>query len=138
MKTDLATSVAAAIIGVVAAFLLCNMLVPGAQDVKFSILGSSDSYTLSEPDPEIFNYRAVNPTVEVYVGQCKQYNANGECIDYGTKGDTIEQETQSSDSSSTESSGDSANYSTITTNESFTITQPTTNTSGGTSNGASN
>lgn len=26
---------------------------------------------VSEPDPEVFNNRAVNPTVEVYVGTCK-------------------------------------------------------------------
>ena len=35
--------------------------------VQFKTVDNS-SYSLAEPDPEVFNFRAVNPTVEVYVG----------------------------------------------------------------------
>lgn len=81
MKTDLATSVVAAIIGIVAAYFICNMIIPPIADVKFPTLNSSTTYMFDDPDPELFNYRAINPTVEVYVGQCAEYNEYGECIE---------------------------------------------------------
>ena len=81
MKTDLATSILAAIIGVVAAYFLCNLILPGIDRVTFKTLGESFTYKLVEPNVELFNYRALNPTVEVYVGKCQSYNENGECID---------------------------------------------------------
>ena len=34
-----------------------------------------------EANPELFNYKALNPTVEVYVGDCDEVNQYGECID---------------------------------------------------------
>ena len=54
-----------------------------------SILGSLDdksstfevpmtvTTTLAEPDPEIYNLEAINPTVEVYVGNCKDDDHDG-------------------------------------------------------------
>lgn len=81
MKTDLATSIIAAILGVVAAYFICNLLLPSISDVTFKVLNSNFSYTVSDPNPEIFNYRAIDPTVEVYVGQCKEYDQNGNCVD---------------------------------------------------------
>ena len=81
MKTDLATSIIAAILGVVAAYFICNLLLPSINDVTFKVLNSNFSYTVSDPNPEIFNYRAIDPTVEVYVGQCKEYDQNGNCVD---------------------------------------------------------
>ena len=81
MKTDLLSSTIAAIIGVVAAYFICNMILPAFSDVSFPTLSSDTTYTLSDPDPEIFNYHAINPTVEVYVGQCAEYNEYGECIE---------------------------------------------------------
>ena len=81
MKTDLATSIIAAILGVVAAYFICNMILPSIPDFEFPTLNSDVTYTLDEPNPEIFNYRAINPTVEVYVGQCAEYNEYGECIE---------------------------------------------------------
>lgn len=81
MKTDLATSVVAAIAGIVIAYFVTNIFTPGLADVSFKTLNDSVNASLSEPDDEIFNFRAVNPTVEVYVGQCQEYNENGECID---------------------------------------------------------
>jgi hypothetical protein len=81
MKTDLITSITATIIGVIAAYFICNMVLPAIEKVDFYVLDSSTTYTLDDPDPEIFNYRAINPTVEVYVGQCAEYNERGECIE---------------------------------------------------------
>ena len=81
MKTDLATSITAAVIGIIAAYFICNMVLPPVADITFKTLSSGTTYTLEQPDPEVFNYRAINPTVEVYVGQCAEYNEFGECIE---------------------------------------------------------
>ena len=81
MKTDLVTSIVAAFIGVIAAYFICNMILPPVADVSFKTLSTDTTYTIANPDPEIFNYRAINPTVEVYVGQCAEYNQYGECIE---------------------------------------------------------
>ena len=69
MKLDLATSVIVAIIGVVIAFFVTNLIMPGLEEVKFNTISGNSSYSLTDPSPEVFNYRALNPTVEVYVGQ---------------------------------------------------------------------
>ena len=71
------------------------------------------SYELTEPDEEIFNPRALNPTVEVYVGNCKEFDYNGQCIDNNTADidqDIIDEatnnESQSDSSNSSSSSSD--------------------------------
>lgn len=81
MKTDLVTTIFTGIVGVVAAFFICRLLLPTIDDVTIRTINAGSAYTLIDPDPEIFNYRAVNPTVEVYVGQCAEYDENGECIE---------------------------------------------------------
>lgn len=81
MKTDLATSVGVAIIGVVLAYFLCNFLIPKIESARIKTVDSNVSATLEDPDVEVFNYRSINPTVEVYVGQCKAFDENGTCID---------------------------------------------------------
>lgn len=68
VKTDLATAIIAAIAGVVIAFLVTNIFIPELENVSFKTLGTGASSSLTAPDEEVFNYRAVNPTVEVYVG----------------------------------------------------------------------
>lgn len=87
MKTDLASSIGVAIVGIIIAYFLTNLLVvdPIKQantDVTVKSVDSSIGTELAEPDPEVFNYKALNPTVEVYVGNCEEYDsATGECID---------------------------------------------------------
>ena len=81
MKTDLVTSILAALFGVVVAYLVANALVPAIEPVSFKKLNdTSQDFTLTEPNPEVFNYRALNPTVEVYVGDCTEYDDYGNCI----------------------------------------------------------
>ena len=81
MKTDLITSIGAAIIGSVIAFLACNALIPAIEPVSYKKLDdASSNYELIEPDVNVFNYRALNPTVEVYVGDCDEYDDYGNCI----------------------------------------------------------
>ena len=77
MKTDLVTSIAAAIVGTLVAFFACNFMIPKIEDYEIKTLGSETSYDLVEPNVEVFNFRAINPTVEVYVGHCE----SGDCGD---------------------------------------------------------
>ena len=69
MKTDLATTILAAAAGFAVAFLATNIFVPGIADVNLKELSGEITYELAEPDVNVFNFRALNPTVEVYVGQ---------------------------------------------------------------------
>jgi hypothetical protein len=83
MKNDLATAIVVAILGVVIAYFGCNMFTGEIEPVSVKTVDSSFSTEIPEPDPELFNYKAINPTVEVYVGEggdCRVYDSNGECI----------------------------------------------------------
>ena len=102
MKTDLVTSIGVAIVGVVLAFLICNLLIPAINDFSFKTISSPVDTELVEPDKEIFNYKSINPTVEVYIGNnCSEFNTEGECAENSkntteeevTREETAEQET---------------------------------------------
>ena len=81
MKTDLATAIGAAIVGFILAFFVTNLLTGEIEDFTYKTVETTVTTNLDEPDPEVFNYRALNPTVEVYVGTCTEYDSNGECIE---------------------------------------------------------
>ena len=83
MKQDLATSIFAAVVGALVAYFVCEMFLPSFDELSVSIteLANEESFTLAEPDAEIFNFRSVNPTVEVWVGDCKNLGDNGTCND---------------------------------------------------------
>lgn len=107
MKTDLATSILAAVLGVAVSFLICNTLLPEIEAVSFKKLNNTDSnYSLTEPDVNVFNYRALNPTVEVYVGDCDEYDSYGNCITEQTAEETEEIIDDSTDESTDESTED--------------------------------
>lgn len=82
MKTDLATSIGMAVLGAVLAFVIANMLFGEIKDVTFRTISGKVDTSLGVPDEEIFNYKALNPTVEVYVGDC-ELDYYGNCIDSG-------------------------------------------------------
>ena len=81
MKNDLATAIGSAIAGLLIAFIVANFLTGDIQPVTIKAVDSSVSIELVDPDPEVFNYRALNPTVEVYIGSCAEYDENGNCIE---------------------------------------------------------
>lgn len=107
MKTDLATSIGVAIVGVIIAFFVCNLLVGDPDPISFKTIDYSVTADLASPDIEVFNYRALNPTVEVYVGECNEYDANGNCIDGSVIDDNtiIEEDTTYIDENSTSDEG---------------------------------
>lgn len=83
MKTDLASSIGIAVVGVIVAYFISNILVGSftTGDYTVKTIETEVKADIATPDPSVFNYRALNPTVEVYVGSCKEYDANGQCID---------------------------------------------------------
>ena len=84
MKNDLATAIVTAIAGVAISYFVCNMLINNSGDkftYSINTIDSSVSSDLASPNPELFNYKALNPTVEVYVGNCTEVNMYGECVD---------------------------------------------------------
>lgn len=81
MKKDLASSIGVAIVGAIIAYFICNLFIGPIEDVTLKTVDSSVSADLVEPNPELFNYKALNPTVEVYVGNCSEFNSADECIE---------------------------------------------------------
>jgi len=71
-KSDLATIVLIAGFTTILAFVLANAILgdPSEESVTVEYMDviSSD---IDQPDQELFNAWAINPTVEIYVGQCR-------------------------------------------------------------------
>lgn len=78
-QSDIFTIIAVALVGIVVSSVLLNMILgnPDEKAVSFKTVEVIES-TLDNPDPEVFNPDAINPTVEVYVGECVDQDRNGE------------------------------------------------------------
>lgn len=78
-QSDIFTLILVAGIGTLAAFFICNAIMgdPDLATAKFKALNSKIGSSLAMPDPEIFNSTAINPTIEVYVGNCEDIDQNG-------------------------------------------------------------
>lgn len=70
--SDIATVILVAVISTVAAALTVNAILgdPNEESVVIKYMDVVQP-TVAEPDAEVFNPEAVNPTVEVYVGKCE-------------------------------------------------------------------
>ena len=77
-KSDIITVILIASIGVIISIILTNTFLgnPDERSVSFKSI-TEISADLAEPDPETFNVEAINPTVEVYVGDCEDTDQNG-------------------------------------------------------------
>lgn len=78
-RSDIFTLVLIAGVGTLVAFLACNAIMgdPNKASVSFTGLNRVIASDLAEPNPEMFNSYAINPTVEVYVGDCEDIDRNG-------------------------------------------------------------
>ena len=88
MKNDLTTAIVVAIVGVAAAYFIANLLVGEIETQKVRTVSSSAGADLVDPSVDVFNYRAINPTVEVYVGNddtCTEFDADGNCLASGNQ-----------------------------------------------------
>lgn len=112
MKNDLATAIITAVIGVVASYFLVGLLFGEIEDVSISSVDPNLTVNLTEPNADIFNFRAVNPTVEVYVGECDEYDeTTGVCLDESKNEDfPVEEDTSNeSEQNNSENSDESEN-----------------------------
>lgn len=77
-QSDIFTIVVVASIGMLTAFLVGNAIFgdPNLEKVEFKKVREISS-DIMQPDPELFNREAINPTVEVEVGVCEDTNGNG-------------------------------------------------------------
>ena len=89
-KIDLATSIITAVIGVLISYFVCGFFLGEGSSVDVKTVSSTVSSSLAEPNVDIFNYKALNPTVETYVGECQEYDENGNCIDDALSGQSQE------------------------------------------------
>ena len=96
MNKDVISSIAIAIVGVVLSFFLCNLIVGDSiKEETVKTVDSSFSVDLAEPSAEVFNYKAINPTVEVYVGDrgdCRETDSDGKCLDDNSNSDNDNQD----------------------------------------------
>lgn len=78
-QSDIFTLILIAGIGTLAAFFACNALLgdPDQAKVEFKTVSRVIESNVASPDPEIFNAGAINPTIEVYVGDCEDIDQNG-------------------------------------------------------------
>jgi len=95
--SSLATVVLIAIISTVAAAFVVNALLgdPNDESVTVNYMDVISS-SVTQPDTEVFNNQAVNPTVEVYVGRCRVGEVwDGDrqvCVDAGGEGELPDDE----------------------------------------------
>ena len=78
-QSDIFTLILIAGIGTLGAFFACQAILgdPSKASVKFKTISMVISSELVEPDAEVFNSTAINPTIEVYVGGCEDIDQNG-------------------------------------------------------------
>ena len=78
-QSDIFTLILIAGIGTLSAFFVCQTLLgdPNQAKAEFKTIRTLISNELTAPDPEVFNSTAINPTVEVYVGDCEDIDHNG-------------------------------------------------------------
>ena len=77
-QSDIITVVIIAVVGTIAAYFGVNMFLSNPADAtyQFKVIEGVTA-DLSNPDSEIFNKDAINPTIEVYVGDCQDVDQNG-------------------------------------------------------------
>ena len=77
-QSDIFTIVIIALVGTLAAFFGVSSFLGDPDKASVEIVTVQDvSASLTEPDSELFNSHAINPTVEVYVGNCEDVDHNG-------------------------------------------------------------
>ena len=77
-QSDIFSIIIIATVGTLVAYFAVNSFL-GDPNMKSENITTIDAITADvlEPDPELFNAAAINPTVEVYVGECEDIDRNG-------------------------------------------------------------
>lgn len=96
-KSDIAAVVLIAGVATVLAFILANVFLGDPSDEKVQVeYMDVISSEIAQPDEELFNAQAINPTVETYVGKCKDGETwdgtAGACVSNNPDGSTENEE----------------------------------------------
>ena len=77
-QSDVFSIIIIATVGTLAAYFAVNSFLgdPNLRSVQIKTL-QDITPSLAAPDPELFNANAINPAVEVYVGDCEDVDQNG-------------------------------------------------------------
>ena len=77
-QSDIFSILIIASVGTLISYFVVNSFL-GNPDLQYANIKTIDaiSPSLEEPDPELFNPAAINPTVEVFVGECQDVDGNG-------------------------------------------------------------
>lgn len=77
-QSDIFSVILVSSAGILIAFFGCNAILgnPDERTASFRVIEPISS-NLAEPNPETFNPEAINPTIEVYVGDCQDVDRNG-------------------------------------------------------------
>ena len=105
MKANLATAIATAIIGALLAYFGTGLFIGEMSSETVQTIQPVDT-SLVNPSPEVFNYKAINPTVEVYVDSCTNYDENGNCLDQDSEDEPSDADASDSESDGQEESPD--------------------------------
>lgn len=77
-RSDITLIIVCSIIGLFISYYAVNTIAGPASELTAKIKRPNTiKSSLAEIDPEVFNYGAVNPTIEVYIGSCVDSNQNG-------------------------------------------------------------
>lgn len=75
-QSDIISTVLIGVIGFIIAYFVVNMFFnPDEETVTFKTI-EPISNLVSAPDESVFNTNAINPTVEVYIGDCAEFDMN--------------------------------------------------------------
>lgn len=77
-KSDIITIAMVAAIGTLVSFFAVNAILGNPDEAyeSYKTIKVVEA-DLSQPDPEVFNSSAINPTIEVYVGDCEDVDQDG-------------------------------------------------------------
>ncbi len=101
-KAELATTIVAAIAGVIIAYFVTGLFIGEIESVSVKTVETEVTADLAEPDQNIFNYKSLNPTVEIYIGSDDTQTSIETSTDTDTATDT--DDTNSDSDSSQENS----------------------------------
>ena len=81
-RSDIITIALVAVIGLFCTYFLGQAIIGDPNEATASVkVIEPITVDLVNPDSEVFNENAINPTVEVYVGVCKDLDQNGHIDD---------------------------------------------------------
>ena len=76
-QSDLVPIIAVGVLGFIISYFLVGLILhPEDAKVSFNVVNPISS-VVEMPNPDMFNTNAINPTVEIYIGNCEDVDRDG-------------------------------------------------------------